>query len=219
MSSRRTTLFGSKDYPGLLPDWYKKGTPCVICGKPTAENAAACSRSCGQIWNVRKRKPEVEAERRRKIAIRMREVRKEIPNPMEDSDTRKKVSETLIKNGHKPPTRGGNGTGPSVPERLLYDELTRLSPTLQWRHEFVVALGSRPVKGGLPGHYKIDLASPEKMIAVEVDGYSHRAISRRESDRRKDEILESLGWYVFRVSNQAVNADVAKVAMEILSTR
>jgi very-short-patch-repair endonuclease len=52
--------------------------------------------------------------------------------------------------------------------------------------------------------YKIDIAIPSKMIAIEVDGMSHLALERKEQDRRKDLQLTEKGWKVVRLLNQFV---------------
>lgn len=164
------------------------------------------------------RSPESEADRRQKISARMKVVRTEIPNPMSDPEVRSRVSKTLQAMGHKPPVRGGNGTGPTECEQLLYDSLTRISEPQLWSLGHVVPTGAgRP--GGLPGHYKIDIASPELMIAIEVDGFSHSALVRKEQDRRKDSFLSSRGWAVFRFSNQAVREKAMELAQSVMSTR
>lgn len=40
------------------------------------------------------------------------------------------------------------------------------------------------------------------MIAIEVDGVSHRVEERREQDRRKSAYLAENGWCVLHVSNK-----------------
>ena len=69
-----------------------------------------------------------------------------------------------------------------------------------WRAEFPLSLGPRTP--GYPTHYKIDLALPERKIAVEVDGFSHG--SRRDQDEKKEAKLRSLGWIVLRFSNRDI---------------
>ncbi|WP_422928620.1 UvrD-helicase domain-containing protein [Singulisphaera sp. PoT] len=91
--------------------------------------------------------------------------------------------------------RGGNGHGPSLAERLMLEALGE-----GWVHNHVVRTGKR--SEGYPHCYKIDVANPEQMIAVELDGHSHDSPSRRAADRRKEEFLRSLGWQVFRFKNR-----------------
>jgi len=47
----------------------------------------------------------------------------------------------------------------------------------------------------------VDLAWPDRKLALEIDGSSHRMRARLAQDRKKDAVLEQLGWRVFRVSN------------------
>jgi Protein of unknown function (DUF559) len=99
---------------------------------------------------------------------------------------------------YRPPTyvnRGGNGTGLSKHESLLLERLGD-----GWVPQYVVPTGGR--KNGLPTHHKIDVADPEAMIAVEIDGASHA--HRKEQDERKDAFLYSLGWRVVRLTNREV---------------
>jgi Protein of unknown function (DUF559) len=110
---------------------------------------------------------------------------------------------------YRPPTyvnRGGNGTGPSRHESLLLERLGD-----GWVSQFVVLTVGR--KNGLPNHYKIGVADPEAMIAVEVDGSSHA--HRKEQDERKDAFLQSLGWKVVRLTNR----EVLSLTDELLDNR
>jgi hypothetical protein len=132
-------------------------------------------------------------------------------NPMHNPATRAKVSATLREMGHKPPVRGGNGTGPTEPQRLLAE-------ALGWEMEVVVRPGQGRVRGGLPTHYKLDIAHPTLKIAVEIDGGSHGTLERREQDRRKEAWLRGEGWTVLRFSNQEVMADLEACARTVTST-
>lgn len=49
------------------------------------------------------------------------------------------------------------------------------------------------------GRWFVDFAFIENKIAVEVDGRQHDDKERADSDKRKDEYLESLGWKVIRI--------------------
>ena len=91
----------------------------------------------------------------------------------------KKMIATLRAIQHTPIQRGGNGKlhalgGGWVAEHPI--------PTKQGRHS------------GYPTCYKVDIANPDLMIAIEIDGSSHRLLSRKK--------LSQLGWRVFRVSNE-----------------
>lgn len=120
---------------------------------------------------------------------------KKLKNPMHSQEVRQKMSTTLRKIGHKPKVHGGNGSPLSVPQQRLLQILGE-----GWSAEFIVPTGQRRA-GGLPSHYKIDLASPSMMVAIEVDGGSHYSTKVREADARKTAFLGSRGWSVFRVKN------------------
>jgi hypothetical protein len=114
---------------------------------------------------------------------------------MHSEASRLRMSETLRAIKHMPKTQGGNGRGLTEPQRQL---LHALGP--DWIPELAVGTGVRP-GNGMPSHWTIDIANPQLMIAVEVDGGSHCSTRVQERDRRKDEFLASKGWSVFRVSN------------------
>lgn len=119
-------------------------------------------------------------------------------NAMKDPVARAKMTATLRRIGHKPTIRGGNGSGMTEPQRVLLEALQHLDMG-EWIAEFVV--NTAPRQKGTPNHYKIDLACPSRMLAVEVDGPSHGTIERRAADARKDAFLTSRGWMMFRFTN------------------
>lgn len=136
-------------------------------------------------------------------------------NPMAAPDVRARMAATLKAVGHAPKVRGGNGRGLTESQRLL-------SEALGWDTEVIVKTGN-PSRGvehipGIPTHYKLDIASLELMIAVEVDGGSHCALERKAQDRRKGEWLTGAGWTVLRFSNREVMADTADCARTVMST-
>jgi len=88
----------------------------------------------------------------------------------------------------------GNGRGLTVPQEALLMWLGD-----GWVSEFTVPT-LKPRNGTYPTAFKIDIANPSEMIAVEVDGASHSG-KRLEEDRRKDALLVELGWSVYRVKN------------------
>jgi hypothetical protein len=147
------------------------------------------------------------AETNRKHASRRMKDR----NPMRLPDVRASVAETLRKIGHRPPWRGGNGTGPSPGEQAMIDLIPEA------HSNFIVPTGQR-IKGGLPSHYKIDVAIPEVLLAIEVDGGSHALLSRQDQDARKTAFLEDRGWTVLRFSNRQVLEDPASVLGMVTST-
>ena len=71
---------------------------------------------------------------------------------------------------------------------------------------------------GYPTHYKLDIANPDFMMAVEVDGPSHSSLERKAQDAKKDRFLRSLGWTVLRFTNQEVMDDLGGCVRTVLST-
>jgi hypothetical protein len=106
--------------------------------------------------------------------------------------------------------KGGNGRGPTEPQKLLFDALGD-----GWYMEYVIKTGDAPNhgRGNKPTHYKIDLANPKYRIAVEIDGASHAGT--KEIDDKKDQFLESQGWKVLRFKNRDIARDFAGVLQDI----
>lgn len=115
-------------------------------------------------------------------------------NPMKRQEIRQKMSATLHANKHRPPVRGGNGTGATKAELAIAE-------AMGMQMQIIVPVG----KGrghGWPTHYKIDVGCAERKVAIEVDGASHAALSRQAQDAKKDAFLRGLGWIVLRVTNR-----------------
>jgi hypothetical protein len=112
-------------------------------------------------------------------------------NPMANPASVQKMQRSL--QGRTPSKRGGNGTGLSPAEQAL-SAGTGLKP-------YVVPTRTKRSEG-YPTHYKLDLANPECLLAVEVDGRSHRAILRQKQDQRKEDFLKALGWTILRFTNE-----------------
>jgi very-short-patch-repair endonuclease len=62
-------------------------------------------------------------------------------------------------------------------------------------------------------YFQIDLALPEKHLAVEVDGRSHRYIV--EQDQRRDQWLIRNGWTVLRFSDEEIRTSIEFVVERI----
>jgi hypothetical protein len=129
-------------------------------------------------------------------------------NPTADPDVRLKISQTLKNMRWKPIKQGGNGTPLPIPQSKLLKLLGKM-----WYSEYAVPLGKRKI--GYPTCYKIDIAYPEKMIGIEVDGYSH--CSRKELDKKKTQKLNSLGWKILRFSNKEIMESEQEVLKKIYS--
>lgn len=126
-------------------------------------------------------------------------------NPMHRPEARAKMSATLRAIEHKPRLRGGNGTPMPAARQVL-------AQFLGWQTEVIY----RTCTGSPPWHYKLDIVHPTMKVCVEVDGGSH--FGRRDSDDRRDALLRSRGWLVFRFSNQDAMERTEECAREVLST-
>jgi very-short-patch-repair endonuclease len=65
--------------------------------------------------------------------------------------------------------------------------------------------------------YFIDFAFVNEMIAVEIDGSQHLLPERKESDDKKDKLLNELGWLVIRVSEKEIKTNIDETFNQILS--
>ncbi len=81
---------------------------------------------------------------------------------------------------------------PSVHAKILAERLGN-----GWLLEY-------PFKGPRGLRAIADLANPGLRLIVEVDGESHHRPRAEASDKRRTEYLNSLGWTVLRISNEAV---------------
>ena len=133
-------------------------------------------------------------------------------NPMSSKITREKVSKTLKAIGHKPIILGGNGRGTTIPQDMLFKELDETFVC-----ELAVRTGDLKSIFKLPNCVKVDIASIEHMIAIEIDGSSHNSASRKEQDKRKEEFLCTIGWKVLRFTNKEVMNGLEQVVEKIKS--
>jgi hypothetical protein len=131
-------------------------------------------------------------------------------NPMHKPGVREKVKTSLRAMGWKPPSRGGNGHGPTVPQLLL-------ASTLGWPMEVAIPTKVRR-KGTYPTCYKVDIANVKLKVAIEVDGNSHCLLTRKAQDQKKDAFLAGLGWRVLRFSNKQVTEHLAECVQTVMST-
>lgn len=147
-----------------------------------------CCAECGKEY-ARRISSETMAKTNRKYASE----RMKKNNPMKNAITREKVSVKLKAIGHKPKIRGGNGQI-TIPQLLL-------ATALGWEIEYPVKTLK---KENYPSIYKIDIANPILKIGIEVDGSSHCALSRQAEDKKKVDLLNSLGWNILRFKNEEV---------------
>jgi len=67
-------------------------------------------------------------------------------------------------------------------------------------------------------HYSLDVAFPDKKIAVEIDGdYWHSLPRMKKKDKKKDSHLQSLGWKVIRIKENEINANPEEAAKRVAS--
>jgi len=120
----------------------------------------------------------------------------------------------LMKSNHKNGSivqRGGNGRGFTVPQSMLLEELGD-----GWVGEFAIKTSGWYRGCQYPPCYKVDIANPDKMVAVEVDGHSHNRPEIKSKDDKKRSLLESLGWTVIHVKNVDAVQKTKEVAKSIL---
>src|SRR3984885_6632003 len=196
---------------------------CVICGivfyvSGNSKKQAAkmtCSRSCS--CKMVSKRPERKAQFMLRIAptrgqmagvprpdasIRMR-----LNNPMRDPAARAKM--IASNKGRTFLSRGGNGQ--------LTRQQIAMAKILCWPME--VSIPTAAVKHmfpSLPNSYKVDLACMEMKLAIEIDGNSHTTKKWKFLDRRKTEVLNSLGGTVLRFWNKEVDRDPIACAEKVL---
>lgn len=128
-------------------------------------------------------------------------------NPMHNPEIVARMKASL--QGRTFLARGGN---PKItePQQLLANRLELLT-------EFPIK--TRPVRAMfecLPHCYKVDLASPNHKLAIEVDGNTHKLKKWRFLDSRKTAVLNALGWTVLRFWNSEVLEESDRVVAAIL---
>ncbi len=64
--------------------------------------------------------------------------------------------------------------------------------------------------------YFVDFAFEGVNVAVEIDGGQHELPERKESDDKKDKLLNTLGWRVFRVTAKEINLKGDDVISKII---
>lgn len=202
---------------------------CRVCGKRLdRENYTAsqwsskrrqwkhggtyCSRECSSEY-CRKISSETMSKTNKKYASE----RMKKNNPMKREDVREKVSKRLKEIGHCPKIRCGNGAGLTVPQQTLLLALTEIGPYAEYA---IPTKYAEKYETPYPDSYKVDIAIPSQMVAIEVDGNSHCALKRKEQDGKKEYCLNTLGWRVLRFKNEQVMEhleDCVQTVMSIIS--
>jgi len=91
---------------------------------------------------------------------------------------------------------GVQGIPDSTLEQLFLDDLLEAG--------FPAPVCQHPVPGPSGFAYRIDLAYPDVLVAVEIDGPRHRLPAVKVKDRQRDAHLRSLGWEVLRFDEELV---------------
>lgn len=203
--------------------------PCALCGievilrgrvglEKARKGRAYCSEEHAKTWFHNRISESSKLVSRRHAAAYSERMR--LANPMNDPAVKLKAVASRRKVGKWFTSgRGGNGKPLPVPQSRLLVALGK-----GWVGEFVVKTGlwkmgsQGPSEVRYPSHYKVDIACPEKRIAIEVDGESHRTAAVKKKDDKKANLLRSFGWQVFRFSNQEAMERTADCVRMALST-
>jgi very-short-patch-repair endonuclease len=86
----------------------------------------------------------------------------------------------------------------SYPEKLFLDKIKELE--LDKKYLIVRERSVFP--------YFVDFAFENEKIAIEIDGSQHENEDRKNSDIKKDELLNELGWIVIRFSAKKIISDL-----------
>ena len=174
---------------------------CKNCDNQlTKEQTKFCTFSCQMKYWWRENRDHMLAganhpNKRKESSDRMKK-----KNPMWMKGIKEKSMATNKRLGTKPTIRGGNGQEMPLAQRTL---LAALGKGWYAEHSVPTKLrGKSKIK--YPTCYKIDIANPKKMIAIEVDGGSHDTLVRKQQDKKKDDFLKSRGWVVWRFKNNYV---------------
>ena len=110
-------------------------------------------------------------------------------NP-EYKDKMRKISSINAKKQHEEKTgigwRSRKNLPPSYPEKIAIGVLNERK--VDYEREY-------PIQ-----KYFIDFAIPRLRIAIEIDGQQHKLKERKMVDDKKDLLLQSMGWKVYRIS-------------------
>lgn len=59
------------------------------------------------------------------------------------------------------------------------------------------------------GPYRVDLAIPEKKVAIELDGHEfHKTRQQRTQDAKRERYLQKQGWQIIRFTGTEIHKDV-----------
>ena len=204
---------------------------CGFCQKEFITNSKTkrfCNCSCAAKW--KHSQPEIEAKYTSKETKEARALglkksheeksdlweniyrssseRMKAKNPMSNQESVDKMTNSL-KGRPWSGTRGGNGTGMTIPQEILLKELG-----LNWKAEIAIPTKQKR-DSGFPTCYKVDIANETLKIAIEVDGLGHLTKKGIEKDKKKTILLESLGWKVLHFKNQEILENLPKIMEKV----
>jgi hypothetical protein len=127
-------------------------------------------------------------EKRKEVSERTKEI-------MHRPDVREKHLRAL--EGRPVNFRGGNG------QPLL--EVVRVAAQILEPKGFIrecpIKTKYQKTQHKVPSCYKVDFGHPGRKLAIELDGTTHSPMKQKELDKKKMEVLESLGWTVVRIKH------------------
>ncbi len=213
---KETSLIHSKRFLRL----FLMSRVCKVCGVDISHKLAIrlfCGRSCAGTFKMNG--PLKEKLLLSKLGKARPDSKERMlkDNPMASLETRKKVSDSLKRGGHKPPILGGNGRGMTVPQSILFNYLKETYSYLITAEAIVPTISVRDemIPDTVPPHYKVDVMIEDLKIAVEVDGGSHASPTARIKDAKKDKCLIKLGYRVIRVKNKSILENMEEVKTKL----
>ena len=73
------------------------------------------------------------------------------------------------------------------------------------------------------GPYRVDLAIPDKRVAIELDGHEfHKTQEQRTCDAKRERYLQKQGWQVIRYTGSEIHRDLSECindAIQIIAHR
>jgi hypothetical protein len=91
--------------------------------------------------------------------------------------------------------RGGNGQRRTTVQQIA----ALILEPLGFMAEYAIPTKGHGTPENPPRSYKADFANPQTREVIELDGPSHRPMTRKAQDMKKDLVLKALGWRVARV--------------------
>jgi hypothetical protein len=92
-------------------------------------------------------------------------------------------------------------------------------------HRVLIAAGlpapTQQHRVDVDGHrFRVDLAYPERRLAIEYDGWAfHRSRTAFDADRRRDRLLQRSGWTVLRFTSTSSDHEIATTVAEFVRFR